>query len=151
MIGNEVTQIVEKIKAMEWDLEGPEKVIKSLQSILNMTKIKRIDIKEFQETGFLQEVNRQFLHPLGLALEVIVDNDSGEVKLGGVWDYRDDPEGMYFADDTIDSQKVVNVRALWDEKERARIERFGWVIQPDTNPREVGFNDPLGCKKKGDR
>ncbi len=27
----------------------------------------RIDIAEFQELGYLQELNRQYLHPLGLA------------------------------------------------------------------------------------
>ena len=38
-----------------------------------MEKIKRIDIKKFAEMGFLQEANRKFFHPLGLALEIIVD------------------------------------------------------------------------------
>lgn len=33
--------------------------------------IKRIDAAEFQAEGYLQEVNRRFLHPLGLALEAV--------------------------------------------------------------------------------
>ena len=37
--------------------------------------IKRIDIKEFRESGLLAELNRTFLHPLGLALEIIVEDD----------------------------------------------------------------------------
>jgi len=37
-----------------------------------MSETKHIDIKEFQELGFLQEANRQFFHPHGLALEVTV-------------------------------------------------------------------------------
>ena len=57
--------------------------------------IKHIDIKEFRELGYLQEVNRCFLHPLGLALEVMVDDDGNE-RLGGVWDSRDDKEGFHF-------------------------------------------------------
>jgi len=57
--------------------------------------IKRISIKEFREKGYLQELNRRFLHPLGLALEVIVSEDGSE-KLGGIWDYRDDKEGMHY-------------------------------------------------------
>lgn len=36
-----------------------------------MSQPKRIDIKEFREKGYLQELNRNFLHPLGLALEII--------------------------------------------------------------------------------
>jgi len=35
-----------------------------------------MDIKEFKERGYLQEVNRKFLHPLGLALEVVIDDGS---------------------------------------------------------------------------
>ena len=59
-------------------------------------QVKRISAKEFQELGYLQEVNRRFLHPLGLALEVIRDDESGEVSFGGVWDSRDDIEGIIF-------------------------------------------------------
>jgi len=103
-----------------------------------MPEIKRINIKEFQEKGFLQEANRQFFHPLGLALEVVFDRETGEVKLGGVWDYRDDPEGILFTDGEIDNQKVANVRALWVEKERVRQEKYGFVIQPRNNKSLVG-------------
>ena len=59
--------------------------------------MKRIGIKEFKEEGYLQEANRRFFHPLGLALEVIIDKDGG-VVLGGIWDSRDDPEGILFDD-----------------------------------------------------
>ena len=58
-------------------------------------KIKRIDIKEFRESGYLQEVNRRFLHPLGLALEIVIESDGSEI-LGGIWDYREDPDGIYY-------------------------------------------------------
>ena len=57
--------------------------------------IKYMDIKEFREKGYLQEINRRCLHPLGLALEII-QNDDGTESLGGIWDYREDKEGMYF-------------------------------------------------------
>ena len=60
-----------------------------------MSDVKHIDIKEFRELGFLQEVNRLFFHPHGLALEVTVEEDGSE-HLSGVWDYRDDPEGIAF-------------------------------------------------------
>lgn len=45
--------------------------------------INKMNIKEFREKGYLQEVNRQFLHPLGLALEIEI-NDEGEEQLGFV-------------------------------------------------------------------
>lgn len=95
-----------------------------------MSNIKRIDPKEFQEFGYLQEVNRQFLHPLGMGLEVIVNEETGEVSLGGIWDYRDDTEGMAFADGEIDANKAARVRVAWYEKEQVRKKQMGYVIQP---------------------
>jgi hypothetical protein len=93
--------------------------------------IKHMDIKEFHEQGFLQEANRQFFHPLGLALEVRVtegtDGTDGK-KLGGIWDYRDDPEGMLFGQD-VDPVKAANVKKLHDEKAKVRMERYGFVVQ----------------------
>lgn len=74
-------------------------------------EIKKMNIKEFREKGFLQEANRLFFHPLGLALEVIIKDD-GTQKLGGVWDYRDDAEGMLFGDGVIDVEKIKHVKQL---------------------------------------
>ena len=39
---------------------------------------KSIDIKEFREQGYLQELNRTFLHPLGMALYITLDEDGNE-------------------------------------------------------------------------
>ncbi len=92
--------------------------------------IKRIDIKEFWELGFIQEINRRLLHPCGLALEVIIDTDTGEAKLGGVWDYRDDPEGMAFADDVISASKCLTVSKMLQEKSQVRLDVLNYIIQP---------------------
>ena len=61
----------------------------------NKNIIKRADISEIRKNGYIQEANRLFFHPLGLAIEVVVD-DTGNEYLGGIWDYREDPEGIYF-------------------------------------------------------
>jgi hypothetical protein len=53
-----------------------------------------MDIAEFRDQGYLQEVNRLVLHPAGLALEVVV-NEDGTEQLGGVLDCREDPEGIW--------------------------------------------------------
>ena len=58
---------------------------------------KYLDVKEFRETGLLQEVNRQFFHSLGLAMEISIDNE-GCYFLSGIRDSRDDPEGILFSD-----------------------------------------------------
>ena len=91
-------------------------------------KIKRIDIKEFREQGFLQEANRLFFHPLGLALEVVIEDDGTE-RLGGVWDYRDDPEGMVYGDGIIDQQKISKVEHERQSHIAARNKMFGGIIQ----------------------
>jgi len=73
--------------------------------------VKRMDIKEFQDAGYLQEVNRMFFHPLGLALEVARNDEDGSMTLSGVRDNRDDPEGMIFDDfDPLKSARISGER-----------------------------------------
>lgn len=91
-------------------------------------EIKRISIKEFREIGFLQEVNRQFFHPLGLALEVSI-NEDGIEYLSGVWDYREDPEGITFGGGMIEAEKAKNVLELKMSKEAARVASLGYSVQ----------------------
>lgn len=122
---------------------------------------KRIDIAEFRELGFLQEANRVFFHPLGLALEVVTedekctrcggsgnDDDSDSTndalcarckgdgtlhteRLGGVWDYRDDPEGIAYALPLkIDPDKITSVEEEFRKHRDTRAELFdGRTIQ----------------------
>lgn len=94
-------------------------------------EVRRMSIREFREKGFLQEVNRRFFHPLGLALEVVIEDDGSE-RLGAIWDYRDDPEGMLFGDLTRPEsrEKADYVERLWDEKAKVRVEQYGFVVQP---------------------
>lgn len=98
-----------------------------------MADIKLIPIAEFRKLGYLQEVNRRFLHPLGLAIEVEVEEDGTE-RLGGVWDYRDDPEGMLFAPDDIDAEKVAYVAHAWEAREPIREGILGYMVQPADPP-----------------
>ncbi len=65
--------------------------------------INYMDLKEFREKGYLQELNRCFLHPLGLALEMVIEDD-GTYRLGGIWDYRH--EGISFADGVVQQHKI---------------------------------------------
>jgi len=95
-----------------------------------MSDLKYIDAKEFMDIGFLQEANRLFFHPRGLAMEV-VKNDDGTYRYGKIWDYRDDPEGIIF--DNLGSQEARDkADRVNDEvyKHRAhRIALLGTVIQ----------------------
>lgn len=85
-----------------------------------MDEIKYMDIKEFLEDGYLQEANRLFFHPLGLALEVSIDK-KGNYSLGRVWDYRDDPEGMFFGEDTMATDKAKEKAERVDKLRKSKI------------------------------
>ena len=96
--------------------------------------IKYADIKELRKFGYIQEINRQFLHPLGLALEISIDKDGNE-SLGGIWDYRDYPEGMEF--EHINQSKLRRVRKEQRRRARVRKEMLGYVIQKKDYPHDV--------------
>ena len=96
--------------------------------------IKTMSIKEFREAGYLQELNRRFLHPLGLALEVVVDEETGEERLGRIWDYREDPEGLIFDETTITAtefrEKAARIDQLLSQRMAVRAQKLGFTIQP---------------------
>jgi hypothetical protein len=103
-------------------------------------EIKRVDIKEFVAFGFLHEINRLFLHPLGMALEVKICDD-GKMMLNGIWDYRHDPEGMIFSEIDKDSHAKINrVKAFMDKKHKERKALLGYVFQGE-NSIQMGNND----------
>lgn len=93
-----------------------------------------ISVEEFREKGYLQELNRRFLHPLGMALCVVVD-DNGKEFFGGVWK-SDDPEGIVFE---ITAAELPEIKARADSvaedflkhaRERARSLKYDNGIQP---------------------
>lgn len=98
-----------------------------------MSDIKRMDIKEFREMGLLAELNREFLHPLGLALEVAIEDDGTE-RLGGIWDCRDDPEGILYSRDHFPTEKCKNAQKFIKEKHSQRYEVLGFINQSIDNP-----------------
>lgn len=96
-------------------------------------EIKKMNIKEFREMGLLAELNRVFLHPLGLALEISVEDDGTE-KLGGIWDYRDDPEGMLYSKEYFPTEKIKKAQEFIKQKHEQRQKVLGFVYQDPDNP-----------------
>jgi len=99
--------------------------------------VNRIDIREFRESGFLQELNRKFLHPMGMALEVIIDDEDGSESLGGIWDYREDDEGVYYDiehsdEETIKSftKKAKFVEEHYNKVTQKRFKKLGFIVEP---------------------
>ena len=99
---------------------------------MDSNEIKKMDLTEFRDKGYLLEVNRQFFHPLGLALEVTIEDDQTVSAISGIWDYREDPEGMLFADltDVKVSEQADKIKADRLEKEKIRMNKYGFSIQP---------------------
>ncbi len=95
-----------------------------------MKSRKYLCIKEFLESGLLLEANRQFFHPLGLALEVGMFED-GTCSLSGIWDSRDDSEEILFSDPIgpEGSEYVENLRAK-HASARKKMIKGGTTIQP---------------------
>lgn len=97
-----------------------------------MTQINYMSVAEFRRLGYLQEVNRRLLHPLGLALSVNVNEDTGEETFGPVWDYRDDPEGIRYDDIEIDDEfceRALRIGRELTERSRYRFGALNYVIQ----------------------
>lgn len=99
-----------------------------------------LDAREFQEAGYLAEVNRRVLHPLGLALSVEMQPD-GTIALGPIFDERDDPEGFVYGWAQMPphvaatlAERFANVNRLWKEREPARNAALGFMVQPGTKP-----------------
>lgn len=102
-------------------------------SVINTADIKRMDMKEFVEKGFLQEVNRLFFHPRGLALSVDEDFQGNPASFGPIWDYRDDPEGICFSDATlvnpVVAERAKSVALEFESHREARRKLFGKEVQ----------------------
>lgn len=97
--------------------------------------VKQMPIEEFVGLGYLQELNRCFLHPLGLALQVTREGD--KLTLSGVWDNRDDPEGIIFATAPVgpgfepeDVEKAERIQGNWLRRTAPRLQALGYLVQP---------------------
>ncbi len=90
---------------------------------------KKMTPKEFREQGYLQEINRRLLHPLGLALEIELLPDGTE-RFGGVWDCREDPEGLIYSLGIIDQEKADRIYTEQRAKRQSRLKILGFDVQP---------------------
>lgn len=89
---------------------------------------KHMAVVDFMDEGFLQEANRLFFHPRGLALSVVIES-GGSARLSGIRDCREDPEGIVFAKGLLSTDKAL---AVEDERLRhvsAREKLLGDSIQ----------------------
>ncbi len=108
--GFPVMDFIAFIKANEPKKKAPEKPIS-------------MDIKKFVDDGYLQEVNRRFFHPLGLAMAAAVNGD-GKYELSGILDYREDPTGIHFGPIDLDRVDTINkylcITRRWENRAKTR-------------------------------
>jgi len=90
-----------------------------------------MDIKEFVDNGLLQELNRTFLHPLGLALEVGQRPD-GVWDLVGVVDERANTGGLIYTGQVREDafRKANKATLLREFKSVSRKDKYSYDIQP---------------------
>ena len=109
-----------------------------MEEVIITNRPKEMDLNEFTDKGYLLEVNRQFLHPLGLAMYVNFDEE-GKATHCGIYDDRGDPEGWYQGylagmgteEDQRDAlRKVRWIADEWRRRVPARVAALGYIIQP---------------------
>ncbi len=94
-----------------------------------MTSLPIMPIVDFINLGYLQEANRQWFHPLGLALFATFQ-DNKPIGIGLGVQATDDQEGIKFADTDIDAEKAHRILKEQTRREVARRKALGYVIQP---------------------
>ncbi|MCK5016347.1 MAG: hypothetical protein KAS32_04670 [Candidatus Peribacteraceae bacterium] len=96
-----------------------------------------ISPKELHEWGLIFEINRKVLHPLGLALAVVLDSKKETIEFSNeVWDSRDDPEGFLFDEETFIEANKRYQKYLEEEGNNALISRkkaLGYLEQTELN------------------
>jgi len=101
-----------------------------------------LDLQELRNAGYLQEVNRIFFHPLGLALAVQPDATRDRLF---VLDRRSDLEGFVFSDEAGLREKADLVEAQRHLRRIPRMEKLGYFVQPPFEAREAGCTCPERC------
>jgi hypothetical protein len=98
---------------------------------------RRMSMREFQDRGLLQEINRRFLHPLGLSLGLYADGTHHMPDEPSGWcdvSVTDAPEGFIFGpEDPISVSDVARAHALDEllaERLAYREAHLGFGIQP---------------------
>jgi hypothetical protein len=92
--------------------------------------VKTLDLEVLRDDGYLQEVNRLFFHPLGLALAVALPTKAGEPPPSlSVLDAREDLEGFHFIENDL-NVKFLRLHNISRLRRVARVNKLGYWVQP---------------------
>lgn len=87
--------------------------------------MKELSIDELRDTGLLQEVNRQWFHPLGLALSVVIGSETTKLEIID----GEDPEGFIFGEGVMEPEKAARFEAFRRERHAPRLAALGFIQQ----------------------
>lgn len=104
----------------------------SKKQVVETKPLKEFSLTEFHRRGYLQEVNRCFFHPLGLALALAINDKTGEpdgrIK---IWDAREDPEGFVFEHfEPAEIQRGLDIQGVMETRLKIRRETLGFGLEP---------------------
>lgn len=71
------------------------------------------------DSGILFEINRTIMHPLGLALAVTMPGNNPGHAMVSIIDGTDDPEGMYFSEESRERGKKKFDKTIAEAGKRA--------------------------------
>lgn len=106
-----------------------------------------LSLEALRDLGIISEVNRQLLHPIGLALSI--EMESGNIT---VHDGREDPEGVRFAPSMLDelAEKAARFREFQVARAPERIAELGYFVQPVSTIRSEPVNTMIVEVLRGD-
>ena len=86
---------------------------------------------------------KKYYNKVGDMLAELIEIKLQGVRFGQVWDYRDDPEGMSYTEETLEHGDA-KFKKFMDESGRAklkqRFEKLGFIIQGESDANEMYEN-----------
>ncbi len=118
---------------VEFEDEVSHESMQSSDILRGLTEAKQaqapdMSLQEFVDLGLLQEVNREFFHPIGLAMAVTVEDDGRVSGFGGIMQ-TDDPEGFLYDPSAIDQSKVERAQEFMGGRLETRRLALGFKTQ----------------------
>ena len=90
-------------------------------------------LQDFIDTGFMQELNRIFLHPAGVHLFFTTDKKNNPTGLGPIVSYRGEKmAALCFPQKELDPAKADRVASILREYREFRFKALGYFTQPST-------------------
>ena len=107
--------------------------IKTNNVVPLLAKHNYFDMAKFVDFGYLQEVNRKFFHPLGVAMHIEFDNNRKPARWG-IIDCRRNKVGLVYHEKFLEHK---NAKAATIRIEKERIKRLGYRMKEFGGKSEV--------------